>query len=244
MKEPKEKIRAEATRLLDAGIEMMRLHSAKDKKIRKALNALDYQDWYTDALPLVRLLLADRIKEFQDVYKLEKHPAAMTVHNYRLADYLAGNTWTEDDNHAMALLLFQNQLAIFRSIANRLDSVIEDVTSELRREVFDSDIEAAKKLLKGNHLRAAGAVCGVVLEKHLAVVCKARGVLLQKKDPTIGEYAAALKTAQIVSLQMFKKIDTIGTLRNLCCHHKGSEPTVAEVQDLITGTIDVLNSVG
>lgn len=244
MNKEKKKLDAEIVQLVSEGVDMMRAHNESDPKKKRLLNALDYEEWYTRAIPCVRFLLPDRLNEFQDLYKIGKGRSQLSLSTYRISDYIGGISLVGRDSASIAIGFFKSQLAIFRSARSRIDTVLEDVKTELRRELFDSDIDSAKALLKGKHLRAAGAICGVVIEKHLALVCAGHGVVLKKKDPAIGDYAAELKASSVVNLQMFKKIDHLGSIRNKCCHHKGDEPTKAEVQDLITGTIDVLNSVG
>lgn len=49
--------------------------------------------------------------------------------------------------------------------------------------MMDSEIDSAKLLLKNGFLRAAGAICGVVLEKHFSTICQARGLKQSKKNP-------------------------------------------------------------
>ncbi|MGD9681768.1 MAG: hypothetical protein AB7W16_11345 [Candidatus Obscuribacterales bacterium] len=201
-----------------------------------------YQPWYTRALPIVRLLLPDRVTEFRDYYRPEKR-AKLTFDNYSISDALLGTKLSpKQDPTVIFLMLFNSQIAILESAGLRISDVLSEVKTEIRREVFDSDIDSAKKLLRGNHFRAAGAVCGVVIEKHLSLLCKAHGVTVVKKDPAIGDLALALKEA-VITQQTFHRLNHLGSLRNLCCHNKGREPIKEEVQDLISGTEAILDTI-
>ena len=70
-----------------------------------------------------------------------------------------------------AIILFECQLGIVKSAQRRFESSLFDIQKIVRADLFDSEIDAARKLLKNGFLRAAGALAGVVLEKHLEQVC-------------------------------------------------------------------------
>lgn len=129
---------------------------------------------------------------------------------------------------------FHEQLAILVSAISRVHYSIETIALTISFEVYEDELKTAKALAKSNQLRAAGAIAGVLLEKHLEGVCKAHNVSVQR-NPTISEFAAALKSAKILDLTTWKLVDYLGGLRNLCCHNKGRDTTKAEVQDLISG---------
>ena len=63
------------------------------------------------------------------------------------------------------------QYAILDAARKRLDSSLYDIRYMVQADLFDSELDAAKQLLKFGHFRAAGAVSGVVLEKHLQGIC-------------------------------------------------------------------------
>ena len=67
-------------------------------------------------------------------------------------------------------------------------------------------------------IAAAGAVAGVVLEKHLHEVCVSHNVKLTKKHPTIADLNEALKSAQVIEISQWRFHQHLGDLRNLCDH--------------------------
>ena len=87
----------------------------------------------------------------------------------------------------------------------------------------------------GFGLRAAGAVAGVVLEKHLAQVCDNHNVSVRKQQPTIGDLNDLLKKSEVMDVPIWRSLQRLGDLRNLCDHNKQREPTEAEVAELIDG---------
>ena len=62
-------------------------------------------------------------------------------------------------------------------------------------DLFDSELDAAEALAKKKFLRGAGAMAGVVLEKHLRQVCSNHSVKISKKAPTINDLNDLLKAA-------------------------------------------------
>ena len=66
------------------------------------------------------------------------------------------------------------------------------MTGHLFAEIQDSELSAAVKL-KTVSSRAAGAVAGVVLERHLQRVAVNHKIPIRKKDPTIADLNDPLK---------------------------------------------------
>ena len=108
---------------------------------------------------------------------------------------------------------------------------------------MDSEIDSAKLLVKNGFLRAAGAICGVVLEKHFAVVCDMHKIKPTKKNPCINDYNQLLKEEGVIDTPTWRKICYYADIRNLCDHKKNEEPTKVQVQDLVTGTEKVIKTI-
>lgn len=106
--------------------------------------------------------------------------------------------------------------------------------------MFDSELEAAKVLFKNGFLRAAGAIAGVVLEKHLIQVCNNYKINLRKRKPTISDYNEALKKYGIIDVPLWRNIQRLGDIRNLCVHGREREPAVDEVEELVNGVEKII----
>lgn len=96
------------------------------------------------------------------------------------------------------------------------------------------------ELAKQKFLRAAGAVAGVVLERHLLQVCDNHGIKVSKKAPGIADLNNALKDGGVVDIPQWRFIQHLADIRNLCDHRKKVEPTADQVNDLITGVTKVM----
>jgi hypothetical protein len=87
---------------------------------------------------------------------------------------------------------FSHQIAILRSALTQIDSLLSNINAILQAEFFDDELSVANELLTKGHLRAAGAVAGVKVERHLKQVALAHAIPLRKKDPTIADLNEAL----------------------------------------------------
>lgn len=220
------------------------------KKLLDALPSFStaYQSWYSECLVLIKQLLPDRLNDFIRLYEKPKGRKAIGFENYRIEDALQGLRVTRygheviaDSKAAMPHL--QQQIAILKSIKNRFESSLFDIRRLVQADLLDSELDAARELLKHKFMRAAGAVSGVVLEKHLHEVCVAHNIKLTKKHPTIADLNDALKNADIIETPQWRFHQHLGDIRNLCDHNKKTEPTVAEVSDLIEGVAKVTKTV-
>jgi hypothetical protein len=203
--------------------------------------ARTYQHWYSEAKALVRQLLPDRLSDFVRHYEKPKPRKLLDFESYRIEDCLQGVRVVRGyqkevvvDGSA-ALPHFRQQLAIVKSIRERFESSLFDIRLLVQGDLFDSELDAARELAKNKFLRAAGAVAGVVLEKHLGQVCENHTLKSTKKNPTIADFNDLLKESGVIDVPQWRSIQYLGDLRNLCDHDKKVEPTVDQVNDLITG---------
>jgi hypothetical protein len=103
----------------------------------------------------------------------------------------------------------------------------------VQADLFDSEIDACRELAAHGFLRAAGAVAGVILERHLRQVAANHGVVVRKKEPTINDLNNKLKTAGVLDVPAWRQFQRLADIRNLCDHNKHREPHKREVDELI-----------
>jgi len=138
---------------------------------------------------------------------------------------------------------FVKQLNIVKAASEKLDSALVDLTAILQADLFDSEIESARALAKAGYLRASGAICGVVIEKHLLQVCHSHSIAIRKKKPGISDLNQALRDKDVVTVPQWRFIQHLADIRNICDHAKDREPTKEEIEDLVSGTEKVLKTV-
>ncbi|MGB7598185.1 MAG: hypothetical protein WBM09_11540, partial [Gallionella sp.] len=140
------------------------------------------------------------------------------------------------DDFAVCTMRFGTQLSILEAVNSRFGSSLHDIKQLVQADLFDSEMEAARELKESGFLRAAGAVAGVVLEKHLGQVAANHNAITRKQNPTISEFNDLLKGAGVLDVPAWRNIQRLGDLRNLCDHNKHRDPTVEEIDELLNGT--------
>jgi hypothetical protein len=201
-----------------------------------------YQSWYSEAQAVVKQLLPDRLENFNSYFEFAKPRKEITFQNYMIRDYLQGLRITRGGGYEIiadgsaAIPEFTQQLNIVKAAKDTLDSALIDLKGMLQADLFDTEIESAAGLAKAGFLRAAGAICGVVIEKHLNHVCVLHGFAISKKHPTINDLNQLLKDKNIISVPQWRHIQLLADIRNLCDHAKSKEPTIDEINDLVIGS--------
>ena len=241
-----EELKKELKALLDNQEELLNL--AKDNK--DILNfGTKYQRWYSRAYKLVEALAPERLDEFTSYYLIDPKRKITDAGNYVLQDYIKGigartNQYAKPlwDTNNIAMIRILNQMQIIAALSSRIDSVLQDVTGHLFAELQDSELLAAKQL-KNISKRAAGALAGVVLERHLQRVAVNHRISIGKKNPTISDMNDPLKNSGVYDTPVWRKIQLLGDIRNLCGHQKSTEPTEEQVDELISGVNSVIKSV-
>jgi hypothetical protein len=201
----------------------------------------EYQAWFSKTEIIVKAIIPERFDEFCKQYLPSNNRKQLSVLNYTIQDALCGITHTYPtiipEN---ALANFQIQVGIVGSIKAILDDRLDQLNTTLQMSLFEDEIDSAKQLLKNKYLRAAGAICGVLLEKHLKVIADAHKISLKKKEPSINDYNQELYNQSVLTSEQFKHIAYLADIRNKCDHNKNEDPTEAEVKELIDGTEKVI----
>jgi hypothetical protein len=206
-----------------------------------------YQTWYTEALVLIKQILPDRLTDFIRHYEIPKQRKEFSYGNYAIEDFLQGIVVSRNGVRLFggeaAIPRFSQQLAIIESAKARFSSTLFDIHQLVQAEIFDSELDAANELAKKGFTRAAGALVGVVLERHLSQVCDNHIIKINKKDPSISDLNEILKKEDVIDIPVWRNIQYLGDIRNLCDHDKKSEPTKEQVDDLLNGTLKIIKTV-
>ncbi|MDQ0314104.1 hypothetical protein [Amorphus orientalis] len=222
------------------------------EEAKKLLDSLpkftnSYQSWYSRSLSLVKQIIPDRISDFISYYEYPRVRKEIDFQNYMIKDYLQGLVVRRGgsliaDGKA-AIPDFVQQLQIVVAAKEALESSLVDIKGIVQADLFDSEIDSARALAKSGYLRAAGAICGVVLEKHLSQVCSVHGLGTRRKNPGIADFNELLKEADIISLPQWRFIQHLSDIRNICDHSKKKDPTADQIEDLLSGSDKVLKTI-
>lgn len=205
----------------------------------------EYERWYSVAMQVVKQVLPDRLSDFVKQYKDDKRKQTDFL-TYGVSDYMIGLRTTRGyetvvDGKA-AFPKFEQQLNILKSAQARLENSLFDMLEILQADLFDDELEAARELAKKGFTRGAGAVAGVVLERHLGHVCVKHNLTTRKKNPTINDLNQILKDGGVIDTPMWRFIQHLGDLRNLCDHSKERDPSKEDAADLIAGVEKVIKT--
>lgn len=183
-----------------------------------------YQKWYSAARVIISKNQPDRLKEFDRIY----------FFGVRSIKYILEESYPSVLKGELKKNL-SIQFGILAAVPTHLKFSAYDIELTAYSILMDDEIDAARYLLKNGFLRAAGALAGVTLERHLKN-------LLRKHAPPIKYSKTAnlsklndLCKDQIYDTVVWRKVQHLTDLRNLCDHDKEREPTKDEVTELIDG---------
>lgn len=192
--------------------------------------------------------MPDRLSDFVQYYERPKPRKDINYENYKIEDFLQKINVTRGYEKIKvvgpeaAIPKFRQQLAIIEAVKARFASSLFDIRQLVQADIFDDELNAARELAKHKFIRSAGALAGVVLEKHLAQVCSNRAIKQIKKNAAISDLNNALKDAGVIDLPQWRFVQHLADIRNLCDHSKGVEPTTQQVNDLIDGVGKVIKT--
>lgn len=228
---------------LDAAYLQQHILNSDDRKFiyqhKKATFTDRYQIWYSEAYMLIQQLLPSRLDDFISYYKKPKGKSGLDI-SMILIDTGRVNFGSAGEIY---FKLYQQQFLILKAVATRFESSLYDIKQILHADVFNSEIDSARELCKKGFYRAAGAICGVIIEKHLSEVCMQHQIKVTKKNPGINDYNELLKSNNAIDIPAWRNIQRLADLRNMCDHHKDIEPTKDNIEELIAGTDKILKTI-
>jgi hypothetical protein len=214
-----------------------------------------YQKWYSEAQEVIKQILPNRYNEFNQLYcdysDAKRKSIDLNNLTYNIRDWLLGIRASVDkrtgekrfEDFGAVVMRFLNQLYILKSAESRFESSLFDIKQLVQADLFDSELEAARELNKKGFMRGAGAIAGVVLEKHLSQVCENHKLKVTKKNPTINDFNQLLKDNDVIDIPTWRFIQHLADLRNLCDHDKKRDPKKEEIEELIQGVEKIIKNI-
>ena len=200
----------------------------------------EYQKFFTVSSELVRQIAPSRYPEYCLLYRDDKRKI-MNVETYSIRDYIScmtisGGLGVPKFNFtSVAFQKLMTQISILVSLKSSLRNILFDLKAIIAADLYDSEIDSCRSLMKAKHYRAAGALAGVILEKHLGSVVKSNSIVLTKKNPAISDFIEALKSNGNIDIVQWRGLQRLADIRNLAAHAKEREPTADEIGELIDG---------
>ena len=209
-------------------VSMIKVTPAK-KKLSEEFK-LDYQGWYSSSYALLeRNYNKERTSEFKSEY--EKNVKII----------LSANYITQDAEYVF-IDSFKHQASILNALPMYLEHKLSDMELTVASILMDDELLEAEYLIKKGFIRAAGALAGVVLERHLKMRCdKNEPKLKYPKNATISQLSDILKGNNLLDIPEWRKIQYLGDIRNKCDHDKKVEPKKEEVTELISKVKEMIH---
>ncbi len=198
-----------------------------------------YQAWYDKAYEVVRIFSPRRLEEFEEFYTGNSHIIKtddLDSMNAGITHYL--QSWelkrfeTNIDFFETFEKKFRAQIYILVGIKNNINHDLFHLESNFQYGLSKSELDIAKELKENKHLRAAGAIAGVVIEVHLRAVATKRNITLPT-NPQMKHYNEALK-GKAYDATITKQIELCSIIRNRCAHASDNPPTDDEVNTIIS----------
>ena len=208
------------------------LAAALSKKEESEPFEVGYQRWYSRALMLMKQFAPDRLTEFQFYYSVDPKYSAFDGGRFVIQDYFRGRK--SGDTGEETVRCFRSQLAILKSVNDRLSWMSLDTQDQAERSLQLELLETARSLISINE-RAAGALAGTVLETYLKKLAAKHQVKLRKQSPTVAELADALKAAKVLDIPAHSQLTWLAEIRSRSLK-EGEAPTKLQIRDLADGT--------
>ncbi|MGD1818938.1 MAG: hypothetical protein ACPKOI_03525 [Pleomorphochaeta sp.] len=214
----------------------------------------DYLSWYYATSSCIKFLRPDKYKEFIDLFKdnREKNTSLKST-NYKIENFIKNEELTDISNNLIqeeakrikiTLNLFHYQQLMIKAIIDNFDSISFNYEKETYMTFQEENIDSVQELFDNDFLRAAGALCGVIIEKHLKTkLLPFDEDAFTSKKLTLEPLNQACKKNNIYTTTEFKRIIHLTDLRNLCDHKNTIGPTKEQVQELIDGTKWIIYSI-
>lgn len=181
------------------------------KTISEGLEFVDnelFWNWKVKIRNLLSKVCGEDSQHFQQFEKCEDTPV-----------YLSAN-----------YTIFKRLKAIFLAAKEDFEGgYLLSLKTLVQAEVFDSELEQAKELLRQEYFTAAAVIAGVVLETALRELCDRECISHGK----LVKMNADLAKAGVYSKLVHRQITALAVIRNSAAHGKTSEFTKQDVTNMV-----------
>lgn len=151
-------------------------------------------------------------------------------------------TYMSQEEQFAAMDSLRQQSAILHAVPDHVLYSAIDLELEAYATLMDDELSAARTLFKRGFLRPAGALAGVILERHLKnLLRKNVPPVASRKNAMLGTLNDLCKEA-VYDVVVWRRVQHLTDIRNLCVHEKERDPAPAEVDELLTGVSGILKT--
>lgn len=190
----------------------------------------EYHTWYSGAIALVEANMPSRALELRSLHEGRGTSRDSALPMIKMLD---SDRMTFEDQIEMATRIRQMR-SVVASIPAYMEARLQDVELAVAQAYVSDELTEAELLLKSGFVRAAGAVAGVILERHLKLLCdRHQPVIKYGKTVGISQLNDKLRQADLYDVPQWRKVQWMGDVRNRCDHASSTDPRKDDVKDLI-----------
>jgi hypothetical protein len=185
-----------------------------------------YQVWYTGCRTLVAANMPDRLDELVATHE---ERMAQVIRRERLLRY-------EQIGAVRYIALTQ---AIVDAIPKHLEMQLHNIDLLLSQSYVRDQLSEARVLLDAGYTRSAGALAGVLLERHLKLLCDShQPKIVYNPREGIDGLNKLLQGRSVYDKAQQARVELMRQVRNKCDHANTTEPQQFEVEGLIKDVAD------
>jgi len=189
-----------------------------------------YHEWYSGSIALVDGNMPVRASELLVLHEGLKGARGAPTPMVRLLESYRMDFHTQ---LAMASRIGQMQ-SVVASIPAYMRARSHDIELVVAQAYVRDELSEAELLLKSSFTRAAGGIAGVLLERHLKLVCdRHHPPIKYSKTVGIAKLNDLLKNAGVYDVPQWRRVQWMGDVRNNCDHFCSTDPRKEDVADLI-----------
>ena len=203
-----------------------------------------YQKWYGAVRVIIEKNQPARLDEFDEIYNYYdiKAKAQSKAQSKRIKQIIE-RKHIEKQEQFLLFDLINRQFDILSAVPDHLKYSIYDIELTVYSVLMDDEISASRHLLSNGFLRPAGALAGVILERHIKnLLRKNSPPITYRETDALSKVNDLCKNFNIYDGIKWRKIQHLTDLRNLCDHPKERDPTKEEVNDLINEVSEILKT--
>lgn len=206
----------------------------KSETQSKALS--QYEKWYNSAYPLISEYLPDREDDFKNRYNKVRLSLEVDIEFLRNYDVTGIGTLKYYISNGIEL-----QLSLLESIKGRIKTEQVKARKRISKDITSDEIQKGKELIDDEHIRAAGVLAGVALERHLITLCENSEQELEfGYMDGITTLAHTLSDANEISKDDLRLLEYLSGIRNKCSHATDEDPEKREVERMLDEASDFI----
>lgn len=189
-----------------------------------------YHEWYSASVALVEGNMPSRSSEMVALHEGLRGAKQSPMPMMQLLQL----QWMTFDQQLMMASRITHMKSLVSSIPAYMKARLHDVELAVAQAYVHDELSEAEVLLKARFIRAAGAIVGVLLERHLKLLCdRHHPCISYTKSAAISQLNDLLRDRGVYDVAQWRRVQWMGDVRNSCDHARTTEPPEKDVEDLI-----------